>query len=139
MILLDSRLRGNDKKGDGNDNYSVIPSKEGIQETCHPRENGDPGNMILLDSRLRGNDKKGDGNDREWRGNDSYKYSCHPLEGGDPGNMILLDSRLRGNDQKGDGNDKKGDGSDSYNYSVISRRKRGSRKYNSSRFPPPRE
>ncbi|MDX2050321.1 MAG: hypothetical protein SFT93_04035 [Rickettsiaceae bacterium] len=34
--------------------------KTGIQETCHPLEGGDPGNIILLDSRLRGNDKKGD-------------------------------------------------------------------------------
>ncbi|MDX2050600.1 MAG: hypothetical protein SFT93_05490 [Rickettsiaceae bacterium] len=53
------------KKGDGNDNGGVIPVKTGIQSKCHPRENGDPGNIILLDSRLRGNDKNGSGNDRE--------------------------------------------------------------------------
>ncbi|MDX2050458.1 MAG: hypothetical protein SFT93_04760 [Rickettsiaceae bacterium] len=47
------------KKGCGKDNYGVIPSKEGIQETCHPLEGGDPGNIILLDSRLRGNDSVG--------------------------------------------------------------------------------
>ncbi|MDX2050197.1 MAG: hypothetical protein SFT93_03375 [Rickettsiaceae bacterium] len=58
IILLDSRLRGNDKKGDGNDNGGVIPSKEGIQE------------LYILDSRLRGNDREWRGNDREWRGND---------------------------------------------------------------------
>ncbi|MDX2050306.1 MAG: hypothetical protein SFT93_03960 [Rickettsiaceae bacterium] len=50
---------GNDKGCSGNDNseglcYCVIQ----VSFTCHPRENGDPGNIMLLDSRLRGNDKK---------------------------------------------------------------------------------
>ncbi|MDX2049637.1 MAG: hypothetical protein SFT93_00440 [Rickettsiaceae bacterium] len=56
---LDSRLRGNDS----------------YKFSCHPRENGDPGNIILLDSRLRGNDKRGDGND-------SYDHSVIPSKEG---------------------------------------------------------
>ncbi|MDX2050330.1 MAG: hypothetical protein SFT93_04080 [Rickettsiaceae bacterium] len=88
----------------------VIPSKEGIYETCHPLEGGDPGNIILLDSRLRGNDKKGSGNDNYGviPSKEGIYETCHPRENGDP---LLMSSP----------------------------RRRGSRKYNASGFPPPRE
>ncbi|MDX2050684.1 MAG: hypothetical protein SFT93_05920 [Rickettsiaceae bacterium] len=33
------------RRGNDNYDYNVIPSKEGIQGKCHPRENGDPGKM----------------------------------------------------------------------------------------------
>ncbi|MDX2050366.1 MAG: hypothetical protein SFT93_04270 [Rickettsiaceae bacterium] len=69
LYILDSRLRGNDKKGCGNDKKGCGNDKKGC-----------------------GNDKKGCGNDKKGCGNDSdfvihLRFTCHPLKGGDPGNM----------------------------------------------------
>ncbi|MDX2049686.1 MAG: hypothetical protein SFT93_00695 [Rickettsiaceae bacterium] len=56
LYTLDSRLRGNDKIGCGNDNseclcYGVIQ----VSFTCHPRENGDP--VEVSSPRRRGSRK----------------------------------------------------------------------------------
>ncbi|WP_244900097.1 capsular polysaccharide biosynthesis protein [Oceanimonas baumannii] len=98
---MDSRLRGNDNNGCGNDNIDRIPDIFSGSDSSARAEGS-------MDSRLRGNDNNGCGNDNVDRIPDIFSGSDSSAGAEDS-----MDSRLRGNDNNGCGNDNNGRGNDS--------------------------